>query len=307
MNYYSIYGASLGSRMVFPELRPAATKKPKWTFEETSKLEPMQYSRELGAERIYDQCHARLFRYENGHRITVDDTGTFDISPDGKRFRWESKRSAWPDFVRAHLMGRVLSTSLFLDGWLPMHGSAVAFPSGIVGFLAPKGFGKSSIALALTEAGGRLVTDDTLPVEPAAVPMAWPGVHSLRMNTDSIRAVGLDAKGEQTREGKTLVTDIAQDKLQTTPAPLVALYLLNPLIADGAQVAVVRVPFSAKAAALGMMAHIKIAGMLGPSFVPTLLDRAVEVLRVVPVYRLDMARDLARVPDMAETIASWHA
>src|SRR5690349_12486106 len=150
MNHYSIYGSCLATAMHFPELRPAASATPKWTFETTPKLAPMDAPTELGAELIYSDVHARLYRHAEGHRIVVDDTGEFDMSADGRHLRWQERRDAWPDFVRAHLMGRVLATSLFLDGGLPLHGSAVAFGTGVVAFLAPKGYGKSSTALALT-------------------------------------------------------------------------------------------------------------------------------------------------------------
>ena len=186
MNHYAIYGACLASDVPFPELRPAGGLRPKWVFETTSALEPARNAFELGAERIYDDVHARLYRHAAGHRIIVDDTGEYDLSPDGRRVRWQDRADAWPDFVRAHLMGRVLATSMFLDGLLPLHASAVAFDYRVVAFIAPKGYGKSSLALALTHGGARLVTDDTLPVELGPAMIAWPGVHAVRVPSDSL-------------------------------------------------------------------------------------------------------------------------
>jgi hypothetical protein len=262
---------------------------------------------ELGAELIYADVHARLYRHADGHRIAVDDTGEFDLSADGRHLRWQERRDAWPDFVRAHLMGRVLATSLFLDGGLPLHGSAVAFGSGVVAFLAPKGYGKSSTALALTAVGARLVTDDTLPVDPAAVPMAWPGVHSMRVRVDSMDAQGLANRGFETHEGKRVLADIPEDHLQHAPAPLRAIYLLNPFTRNPGDAPAVRTQMAESMAALWLVSHVKIARMLGASAAPALLDRAAHVVRAVPVYRLDAARELALLPTIAETIASWHS
>jgi hypothetical protein len=307
VNHYSIYGSCLGTPVTFPELRPIEGLAPKWTFDTTPQLEPMRDTFEFGAERIYDEVHARMYRHASGHRISVDDTGDFDLSADGRHVRWQERADAWPDFVRAHLMGRVLATSLFLDGWLPLHGSAVQFGSGVVAFLAPKGFGKSSLALALTRAGARLVTDDTLPIEMAELPLAWPGVHSMRLRSDAMDAIGLARHdGEQTRDGKNLVDDLPLSRLMHAPAPLKALYILNPLVGDDIQPAAARLEVPQRIAALAVVSHVKIARMLGPSAGSVLLERAVHVVRTTPVYRLDSARDLSRLGEVAETVASWH-
>jgi hypothetical protein len=59
--------------------------------------------------------------------------------------------------------------------------------------------------------------------------------------------------------------------------------------------------------ALSIVSHVKIAGMLGPTAAHTLLDRAVTLVRAVPVYQLRVPRDLAVLPATAATIAGWHA
>lgn len=306
MNLYSVYGACLATTEEFPELRPLASGEPRWTFVTTPRLEAMHDAVELGAELIYGSNHARLFRHAAGYRITVDDTGVFDLSADLRSIRWQHKEDPWPDFVRAHLIGRVLATALFVDGWLPLHGSAVAFPDGVVAFLAPKGFGKSSLAYALTAHGATLVTDDTLAVELGDVPYAWPGVHSLRIRGDSLTAMGEDRRGPQTREGKTLIADLDESRLAHARAPLRALYLLAP-VAGGTPDVPARQQLPTVAAAAAAVGHVKIAGMLGVAASQALLDRCAVVARSVPVYSLAMPRDLAALPGAAARIASWHS
>jgi hypothetical protein len=306
VNLYSVYGSCLATAEEFPELRRATHGAPKWTFETSGVLAPMRDASELGAERIYNDVHARLFSHADGHRITVDDTGTVDLSRALRRILWESKADAWPDFVRAHLIGRVLATAMYLDGWLPLHGSAVAFDEGAIAFLAPKGFGKSSLAYALLAEGGRLVTDDTLAVELASTPLAWPGVHSMRVRPDSLAALGESHDGAVTREGKALVTGVDDSRLAHEPAPLRALYLLDPVKADTASMPV-RTRMPSVIAAVAAVGHVKIAGMLGSSAARVLLDRCVTVVNGVPVYRLSIPRDLEGLPQMAAHIAGWHA
>lgn len=300
-HHYAAYGATLGSAIELPELRPVAPDAPRWTFDVVPELPPMREAAELGDDRIYADVHARLFAHRDGHRIVVDDTGHFDLSADRRAVRWAHRAESWPDFVRAHLVGRVLATALYLDGWLPLHGSAVVAREGGIGFLAPKGFGKSTLALALVQAGARLLTDDTFPVEPGPAPRAWPGVHSLRVREDALAVTGAPAPTLTTREGKALVAGLPDERLAHTPAPLRALYLLDP----GAS-ALTRSPLHTMHAAVAVMGHVKIGRMLGPDAAAVMLERTAGVVGAVPVHRLTMPRDLAQLAACAGTILDWH-
>jgi hypothetical protein len=306
MNRYSVYGACLESEVDFPELPLADGVATKWRFTVVPSLPPVRDSVELGSERIYGHVHARLLRHAGGHRIVVDDTGTFDLDLRHREVRWEQRNESWPDFVRAHCIGRVLATSMYLDGWLPLHGSAVATAEGVIAFLAPKGFGKSSLALALTTAGARLVTDDTLPVEitPDGC-VAWPGVHSVRLNEDAIHALGVETPSLETRDHKLVVGPLGRQEIMLRPEPLRAIYLLDPVLpAPGRRAA--RGRLSEMMSAVGVVGHTKIGRMLGPAAAPEMLDRAARIVREVPAYRLETARDLALLPAVAQDILSWH-
>jgi hypothetical protein len=320
---YRAYGEILDSAMEFPELRPvapavaapaAATSgttsgatsgaAARWTFDPVARLGPPSQARELGADRIYGDVHARLFACADGHRIVVDDTGTFAMDPTRRHVRWEERADAWPDFVRAHLLGRVLATAMYLDGRLPLHGSAVAARDGVLAFLAPKGYGKSTLALALAEAGARLVTDDTLPVDPTPDgPIAWPGIHGLRVHDDALAAVGALRPVLDTREGKRIVTAFGEERLQDAPLPLRAIYLLVPSASDDD---LARLAFEAPLAAIGVVAHVKIGRMLGGPEAATMLARAAAITRGAPVHQLRVPRALDRLAASAAGILAWH-
>lgn len=307
---YDVYGAVLSSALAFPEL-PIATDDAaaRWMFETVSALPTMHAPVALGDDHIYGTVHARFFRHAEGHRIHVDDTGTFDIAQDRRTLLWEERQDAWPDFVRSHLTGRVIATALYLDGLLPLHGSAVETAGGVIGFLAPKGYGKSTLALALTQAGARLVTDDTLPIElpgadSATGVRAWPGVHSVRLKEDSLRAISAARPTVGTNEGKQIVTDLPGDRRTTAPAPLAALYLIDPVHPEGADVSWVALP--SMSSAMSVVAHVKIGKMLGATAAPVMLERAAAIARQVPVRRLQMPRDLTRLEAVVRTILSWH-
>ena len=313
---YSVYGDCLASSMPFPELPISDSTVSRWTFDTTPRLAPMVDATELGADRIYGEVFARLYAHANGHRISVDDTGSFELSRDRTHVTWEERAESWPDFVRAHLVGRVLATALYLDGLLPLHASAVETRDGVIAFLAPKGFGKSTLALALTVAGARLVTDDTLPVEPGAsssveslvdsrvTAQAWPGVHSLRVHDDALAAVGASRPALDTRDGKRIVSELAPQQLMSRRAPLAAIYLLDPVIPEAGTVT--RTVLPAMLAAVGVVAHVKIGRMLGPAAAGPMLERAAAITRSVPVFQLHAPRDLAQLPLTAATILGWH-
>jgi hypothetical protein len=288
----------------FPELQPGSLREPRWTFEIHDCLPERTDLREIGDQHIYGDVHARLFAFGSGYRITVDDTGTFDIEEDGARISFEEKPGAWPDFVRAHLVGRVMATALFSSGLMPLHGSAVHLGEGVIGFLAPKGYGKSTLALALTHMGGRLVTDDTLPVELAKPVRAWPGVHSVRIKPDSLAALGRGDADLETREGKGVVTSLSDGSRAMLPAPLAAIYLLLPV---GGTLSVRRERLPSVQAALALMGNFKLARMTGAASMPEVLRRAAAIADSVPVFRLLIPRDFEALSGAAGEIMSWHA
>lgn len=305
MPHYAVYGSSLASSVEFPELAAAPEGAARWRFELVSALDEMRAPVVRGSELLYGEVYARLVTHGAGARVSVDDTADFDIFPDGS-IAAVTRPGAWDDFLRAHLLGRVLAMAMFQSGWLPLHGSAVATHDGVIAFLAPKGFGKSSLALALVHAGAALVTDDTLPIEPTSPPRAWPGVHSLRVHEDALAALAIAAQGVVTREGKVALHAMPDVRLSTTPLPLAAIYLLAPTESPERAQAVVRTPFSPVFAAGAVTAHVKIGRMLGPDAAATMLERVAPIVRSVPVLQLSVSRELPRLPDVARTILEWH-
>ena len=124
---------------------------------------------------------------------------------------------------------------------------------------------------------------------------------------DAIRAVGEPAttrETHETREGKRLITDLPAARLQRTPAPLRAIYLLAPMAPDAGPLDRVRLP--ATVAALSVVAHVKIGRMLGAGAAGAMLQRAAMVSGQVPVYRLQLARALDQLPATAATLLAWH-
>jgi hypothetical protein len=296
---------TLESSVELPELAPSTGTPARWRFSIVDTLPEMRDPREVGAERIYDEVHARLYTHRDGRRIVVDDTGAFDLDR-RRRIQCQRTPTSWDDFLRGHLLGRVLATAMYDDGWLPLHGSAVATREGVIAFLAPKGFGKSSLALALAHAGAPLVTDDTLPIEPTVPPRAWPGVHSIRAREDALAALGVERLGETTRDGKVALRTSEGLPLATAPLPLAAIYLLSPSEDSARAEVVVRTPFSSTLAALAITPHVKVGAMLGAEATATMLERVATIANLVPVNQLSISRELARLPEAAAQLLEWY-
>ena len=306
MPRYRVYGSVLQSEVPFPDL-PAAEDGTavRWRIARRDQLPEMVEATCVGAEPLYQDVHARLYSHRDGWRIAVDDTGGFELGEDGQILA-APLPDAWPDFVRAHLLGRVLATMLYNDGWLPLHGSAVATGQGTIGFLGPKGVGKSSLAAALVQEGAPLVTDDTFPIEIDSPPLAWPGVFTLRVRDDAREHLAFGDVGAITREGKRAVAVEPSVATAHEPRPLAALFLLAPSDSVARADAAVRVRYSSVLAAAAVTAHVKCGRMLGNGAAAEMLARVARIVHHVPVYQLSITRDLSRLPDAARAILGWY-
>ena len=303
--YYRAFGDRLSSSLHFPELRAAAPGPVRWSF---NVVESLPHSRDvqlLGEEPLYASVAARLYRHAAGHRIVVDDTGAFDLPAEGPSIAWLPNDEPWWDFGRSHFLGRVLATSLQLDGTLTLHGSAVAMADGVIGFLAPKRFGKTTLAMSLFDAGARFVTDDSLAIAAGDSVLVLPGVQCLRVSAED-RPAALGPAVSPGRDGKIVLPPVPEARAVTTPAHLSALYFLNPVRPEAAIEPATRARVPGVPATIRMLAHMKVGRMLGSSFARTLFDGVADVTARTPVYDLAIARDEGRLPEVVSRLIDWH-
>jgi hypothetical protein len=301
--HYLAFGSRLASELEFPELRPVGAGPARWTFRVVDHLPEMRGPIPCGEEAIYGDVKARLLRHGKAHRIEVCDTGAFELLPEGE-IHWLPTAEPWWDFGRGHLLGRVLATALYLEGIHTLHGSAVKCGDGVIGFLAPKFTGKSTLALHLCRAGASLVTDDSLPVQitPDEV-LAHPGVHTIRLRTMEEAGASTESTG---RDGKFRVTDLPTDGRAEVPSPLRMLYLLRSVQHNEGGAAVVRATLPGPLRAMRLLAFAKIGEMLGPEAGPFLFESAATLSDRVPVEELLVVRDHDRLPEAVEQLLAWH-
>src|SRR5262249_46876008 len=149
--------------------------------------------------------------------------------------------------------------------------------------LAPKGYGKSTLAVSMLGAGAQLLTDDTLRLRLGDQPVAVPGMYSIRLRDDS--AKHSQRPGTAEFDGKFLVDEWRDNELFPGEAPLDALYLLAPVRPSPDRPPVARRRLSPTEAVLGVAQHGKIALLLGKSEAGIVARRIGAVASKVPVYR----------------------
>jgi len=306
---YTVFGNCLRTEIPFPELRAIEDAAPRWRLRVSRRRRPMHGAELLGTDELGDGKEVRLYKFADGFRLEYDDdTGAFDVSRDGRDLLWYSVSNAAEEMVRLHVLGRVLATALHAAGVFSLHGSGVLLDGGAIGLLAPRFRGKSTLAMALTQAGGRLLSDDTLAVDPdASPPKVWPGVHSVRLWGDSAeRIMGDQLEGNSPFAVKRTFAELPDCQLARGPAHLSAIYLMTPTQGSRGTPAARRTLLAPVSAAVSLVGHAKIGSLLGRSEAPVLFDRAVRVARAARVYRLELARDFDRISEVVAHLGAWH-
>ncbi|MBA2243759.1 MAG: hypothetical protein H0W11_02315 [Gemmatimonadetes bacterium] len=304
---YSIFGGRFRSELPFPELRPHPGGHADWTLRKVDAPPLSGSGMLLGEDCVPGSMHVRLYRLPGGFRLVYDDSGSFDIPEGGAQILWCPAPGANEDAVRLDVIGYAFAVVFHAAGTLCLHGSAVGLPSDGVAFIAPKLHGKSTLAHALTDAGARLVTDDALPVQIGRPPMLRPGIHQVRLRSDSAsRLIYGEVPPRSGLAGKHVLTDFPEDRLVLDTMPLSAIYLLSPVRPESNAPAAERDLLPPMAATLALVRQTKGGCLLGRSESAVVLDRAADLARTVSVYRLRVVRDFDRLDEVVEQLFDWH-
>ena len=301
MTCYEVFGGVLQSDIEFPELPASARDRPDWTLRRRDSLVPLSDAVVVGVEELVGGIAARLERSRDRFRLRFDDTGSFDIARDGARIDWSPLPGASPSVMRADVLGRVLSVALHAAGDLCLHASAAAIAGKAVALVGPRGYGKSTLTMALVANGAHLVADDTVRLS-GTPPRTAVAVPSLRLREDAAARFGVHT--EAAIGDKVIVRDapVAPERWLL----LHAIYVLVPRTSYAAPGLIRRERLGSLEATLALVRHGKIAPLLGGAEAASVLPRASAVANAVPVYALEVARDLDRVGDAARELASWH-
>ena len=309
---YSVFGGSLASTLEFPELPPQVSNGPAdYELVEVDTLPAAEGWRQCGSSPVEQGVECRLYQSPDAStfRLVFDDTGAFEVDRDGRRLRWCGPDDVDRVRARKDVLGRVFAVLFHRRGIPTLHGSAVEFDRSGLCFLAPKFHGKSTTAAALVDAGGTLLADDLVVLEPRAdgSSVLRPTLPTLHLWPDSAGRVGRDATlaPGQDDQVKVQIRWEPGAGLQADPVPLKGIYLLAPVEGDDATVR--RFPLAPGTAALALLGQMKIADLLGAAGVFELLPIASRLVDDVGVHRLEVPRDLSRLSELVEALSRWHA
>jgi hypothetical protein len=207
----------------------------------------------------------------------------------------------------AALSGPVLGFALQLQGLVSIHGSAVVVDGLAIGFLAPSGYGKSTLAAALLQRGGALLSDDVLALDlrdgaPWVLPSypvmkLWPHSLASLMGEEAWQALPRHASWLEKRVAPARELGEVCDEAR----PLRALHVLVPVSA-GVRARVTRL--HGKNALLALLANGYNAQLLAlePELLAGQLETLQHVAEASPVYAVACPRDLAQLDEVVAAI-----
>jgi hypothetical protein len=309
MREYLAFGGILRSEIEFPELSAAkGSIRPDWTLIVEPGEPPQRTCVQLGERRVHEE-HYQLCRSTDGFRLTYSHAGTFDISSDGAWIIWYHRDNAVIELVRSIVLGPAIAIALELRGLFCLHGSAVALGGAAVAFVGPKHHGKSTIATALTTHGGQLIGDDLLVVRPGPPATVRPGIASVRLWPDIAATLPLDSVCDTLIPGvKTTVTGFTEEAVSSTECLLKSVYVLSPVAREAEARAVWRSRLAPIEATIALAHQTKLPdSLVGLRGAGAQLALAAVVAAKVPVWRLHVVRDLAKLQGVVQQITDWSA
>jgi hypothetical protein len=302
---YSAFGGVLRSEIYFPELSVAGpVDHPDWSLR-VAAGPPRDVRRVfIGERRMRDEQY-RLWRCREGLRLEYSHAGSFDISNDGSLIVWYHNDGAAMELVRNIVLGPAIALALELAGFFCLHASAVALAGQAIAFVGPKYFGKSTLATALTAAGGQLVGDDLIVVRPGPPATVRPGVASVRLWPDIAEALPLRAIGKTLIPGvKTTLTGFNEQSIASSPILLKSIYVLSPVKEHERDAW--RTAIAPSEATVALAHQTKLPdSLIGLQAAGSQLALAAAVAAAVPVWRLHIVRDVTRLARVVQQIIEW--
>ena len=210
------------------------------------------------------------------------------------------------------LLDQVLPRAVCHRGRMVMHASAVRMKDGrIVAFSGPSGRGKSTLALALSQAGHEVITDDCLLLEDTGGQVrAIPAYPSMRLWPDSLEALAgqkplqgarVSAMAHYTHKQQLTFAQRARGD-QNDENVLSALYLLAaPEGSDSVHI----VPVSGSAAIMTMIEALFALDVRDRAVIESNFRRAAGMAGAVPLFSLSYPRDFSLLPAIIEKLESF--
>lgn len=301
----AVFGKGFWSEIALADLGGDAKLPSHWSLVRTDAPPRRRDCELIGSSEAFAGVWVRLYRSPDGFRVVTDDAGVFDLSSDGRELTWYEPDARHEAQAQLYVTNCLLPLALHLVGGLCLHASAVAIGGNGISYMAPKFHGKSTLAMASVRAGAKLLTDDTLAVSLSTPPSLLPGVHAVRLYSDSALRLEADESGVDKGFAEKHVV-IPVGHLAHEAALFAAAYLLAPVAPDPGRPAVQRIGMSKFEAVALLMGQSKIQLLFDKVEQIKVMDRVSVIAEQVPVYRLEVVRDFARIEEVTATLLAWH-
>lgn len=285
---YDAFGLKIRSELRLPELRRSAGRP-----DIDIRLTPLGFDAPRGNE----WSSVR----EDGAFVGWDGVGTFRVSG-GCEIAVDPDPAVTPDRLRLFLLGAAIGVLLHQRGRLVLHASAVEVEGAAVAFLAPKWWGKSTMAAIFHARGYKLITDDVLAVDLAApTPRVLPGFPQMKLWPDTLELIGKGSSNFPRLHPDLEKRDYRIAARFTGEAtPLRAFYLLGPGEAPSVEA------MDSRAALAELIGHWYCARFSYETLKSLGIEShflgSADLVSRVPFYHLGRPRSLAAMPQVATAV-----
>lgn len=219
---YTAYGLSIHSTLPLPELVAEQGAADVFVrLESLNNLPPQAV-----AEGYYSPTAQEVYLFWAG-------VGAFLVRG-GREILVDPAPGAGEQVLRLFITGPVLAVLVQQRGFLILHAGSVAVDGGVVAFVGPKGWGKSTMVAALHARGYPLVADDVTAVQVGTGrPVAVPSFPQLKLWPEAAACLGEDPETlPRLHPDLEKRARRAEGGLPPSPLPLKRIYVLG-VLADG--------------------------------------------------------------------------
>ncbi|HEX5656409.1 MAG TPA: hypothetical protein VFX59_04405 [Polyangiales bacterium] len=293
MNAYSVYGLRLCSALPIPELLEDEDVR-----HQADVLVSLGEVRPDWLSESYDDADASFIWAErNAERnetvLGFGDVGRYWMRA-GHSIVIEPKPDAEHALVRHGLLGQSLAHLLWQRDVFTLHASVLGLSGHHVAFVGVSGEGKSTTAAALTAHGHTLVCDDVAAIQDGQV---LPGFPRMRLYEDVLRGVGEEPSEHPQVHSQIEKRSKRVQHFARAPVNLERIFVL----ATGDSFSAQELP--PQEALMELMRHTYCAHQYAPLYgFKQHMERAAQIARAVPVFRLSRPKDLARLPEFVRFV-----
>ena len=230
--------------------------------------------------------------------VRWDGVGDFAIQRGRAIIAQARKGAPWGEF-RDVLLSNILAFALLEQGVETLHASAVEIGGRAVLFAGRPGSAKSTLAALFVRRGGRVLTDDLLPLHPSGKRiLAYPSLSEIKLTPAAARALGVRWR-QCFPVSPRLRKRVWRARAARGPRPLAALYF--PVLSRRSRRVVLR-PLSHREAFRALLSHNFNAVLVTRRRMRRLFALCTQIAQSVPARRLVIPRGWKNLDAVARRI-----